>query len=142
MYSEIFSFILCDINPTIVDIFGREVRWYGLFFALGFLIGQQILIRIYKGEGRAEKDVETLTIYMVIATVVGARLGHVLFYQPDYYLENPLEILQIWQGGLASHGATIGILVAIYLYSKKATNQSYFYVLDRLVIVIALAGCF
>jgi phosphatidylglycerol:prolipoprotein diacylglycerol transferase len=142
MYSEIFSFILWDITPTIVDILGREVRWYGLFFALGFLIGQQILIRIYKGEGRAEKDVETLTIYMVIATVVGARLGHVLFYQPDYYLENPLEILQIWQGGLASHGATIGILVAIYLYSKKATNQSYFYVLDRLVIVIALAGCF
>lgn len=142
MHTELFSFILWDVNPTIVDLFGREIRWYGLFFAMGFLIGQQILIRIYKGEGRSEKDVETLTIYMVVATVVGARLGHVLFYQPDYYLEHPLEILQIWKGGLASHGATIGILLAIYLYSKKATNQSYFYVLDRLVITIALAGCF
>lgn len=142
MLQHIVSFIIWDVSPTIFEIAGREVRWYGLLFALGFLVGQQILIRIYKAEGRSEKDVETLTVYMVIATIVGARLGHVLFYQPDYYLANPLEILKIWEGGLASHGATIGILIAIYLYSKKATDQSYFYVLDRLVITIALAGCF
>lgn len=142
MFAQLLSYILWDVNPAIFHIGDREIRWYGLLFAMGFLIGQQILIRIYKWEGRSEKDVETLTVYMVIATVVGARLGHVLFYQPDYYFEHPLEILQIWKGGLASHGATIGILIAIYLYSKKATNQSYFYVLDRLVITVALAGCF
>lgn len=137
----IFNFILWDVSPELFSLGPLTVRWYGLLFALGFLIGQQILIRIYKGEGKSEKHVETLTIYMVIATIIGARLGHCLFYQPDYYLQNPLEILKIWEGGLASHGATIGILIAIYLYSKKETDQSYFYVLDRLVIVIAFAAC-
>jgi prolipoprotein diacylglyceryltransferase len=137
----IFNFILWDVSPEWFSIGPLTVRWYGLLFALGFLIGQQILIRIYKGEGKSEKHVETLTVYMVLATIIGARLGHCLFYQPDYYLAHPLEILKIWEGGLASHGATIGILIAIYLYSKKATDQSYFYVLDRLVITVALAGC-
>lgn len=139
----IFNFILWDVSPEWFSIGPLTVRWYGLLFALGFLLGQQILIRIYKGEGKSEKHVETLTIYMVIATVIGARLGHCLFYQPDYYLtkEHFIEIFKIWEGGLASHGATIGILIAIYLYSKKETDQSYFYVLDRLVITIALAGC-
>jgi prolipoprotein diacylglyceryltransferase len=80
---------------------------------------------------------------MVIATVIGARLGHCIFYEPEYFLtkEHFIEILFVWKGGLASHGATIGILIAIYLYSRKVTDQSYFYVLDRLVITIALAGC-
>lgn len=137
----IFNFILWDVSPEWFSLGPLTVRWYGLLFALGFLIGQQILIRIYKGEGKSEKHVESLTIYMVIATIIGARLGHCLFYQPDYYLQHPLEILKIWEGGLASHGATIGILIAIYLYSKKETDQSYFYVLDRLVIVIAFAAC-
>lgn len=137
----LFNFILWNVSPEIFSIGPLTVRWYGLLFALGFLIGQQILIRIYKQEGKSEKHVETLTIYMVIATVIGARLGHCLFYEPAFYLSNPLEILKIWKGGLASHGATIGILIAIYFYSKKETDQSYFYVLDRLVITIALAGC-
>lgn len=140
MINDLFSFVIWNVSPEIFHIGGLSIRWYGLLFAMGFLIGQQILIKIYTSEGRSEKDVETLTIYMVIATVVGARLGHVLFYQPDYYLKHPLEIIMIWKGGLASHGAAIGILIAIYIYSKKAVNQSYLYVLDRMVITIALAG--
>jgi len=140
---NLFNYILWNVSPEIFALGQLHVRWYGLFFALGFLLGQQILIRIYKQEGKSEKHVETLTIYMVIATVIGARLGHCIFYEPDYFLtkEHFIEILYIWKGGLASHGATIGILIAIYLYSKKVTDQSYFYVLDRLVITIALAGC-
>jgi phosphatidylglycerol---prolipoprotein diacylglyceryl transferase len=134
---HLFNFIIWDVSPSIGP---TPIRWYGLLFALGFLLGQQILIRIYKGEGKSEKNVETLTIYMVIATIVGARLGHCLFYEPDYYLANPLEILMIWQGGLASHGAALGILIGLYIYSKKEVGQSYFYVLDRIVIVIALAA--
>jgi prolipoprotein diacylglyceryltransferase len=137
----ILNFALWDVSPEIFPIGPLQVRWYGLLFALGFLIGQQILIRIYKREGKSEKDVETLTIYMVIATIVGARLGHVFFYDWAEYKNNLIKILYIWEGGLASHGAAIGILIAIYLYSKKATHQSYFYVLDRLVITIAFAGC-
>jgi len=100
-----------------------------------------LLIKIYKQEGKSEKHVETLTVYMVLATIIGARLGHCLFYQPEIYLKNPIEILYIWEGGLASHGAAVGILFAIFLYSRKQTDQSYFYVLDRMVITIALAAC-
>jgi phosphatidylglycerol:prolipoprotein diacylglycerol transferase len=137
----LFDFIIWNVSPEIIDLGKFSLRWYGLLFATGFLIGQQILIRIYKQEGKSEKHVETLTVYMLIATVVGARLGHCLFYQPEYFLKHPIEILYIWEGGLASHGATIGILLAIYLYSRKQTDQSYLYVLDRLVITIALAGC-
>lgn len=135
------EFIVWNIPPQIVAIGSWELRWYSLLFALGFILGGQILSWIYRQEGKDEKDVETLTLYMVPATVLGARLGHCLFYDPSYYLSNPIEILKVWEGGLASHGATIGILLAIYLYSKTKENQSYLYVLDRLVITIALAGC-
>jgi prolipoprotein diacylglyceryl transferase len=78
---------------------------------------------------------------MAIGTVVGARLGHCFFYEPQYYLENPLEIIKIWHGGLASHGAAIGILTALYLFARKE-KRSYFWVLDRIVITVALSGLF
>ena len=134
------DFITWNVSPEIFEYRDFAVRWYGLLFALGFLIGQQILFYIFRKEGKPESDVETLTVYMVIATVVGARLGHVLFYEPGEYLSNPLEILKIWKGGLASHGATIGILFALYLYARKKKDQSYFWVVDRIVITVALAG--
>lgn len=143
----ILSFLIWNGSPEIFTIplpFGDShitLRWYGLFFALGFLISQQILYYIYKKENKPEKDVDTLTVYMVIATIIGARLGHVLFYEPDRYLSNPIDILKIWEGGLASHGATIGILTALWLYSrKKKPGQNYFQVLDRIVILVALTG--
>jgi prolipoprotein diacylglyceryl transferase len=134
------EFITWDVAPEIFSTKYITVRWYGLLFALGFLIGQQILFYIFRKEGKPESDVETLTVYMVIATVVGARLGHVLFYEPMEYFRNPVDILKIWEGGLASHGATIGILFALYLYARKKKDQSYFWVVDRIVITVALAG--
>jgi len=103
-------------------------------------IGQQILFRMFRAESKPEKDVEILTIYMIIATVIGARLGHVFFYEPEKYLANPIDIIKIWEGGLASHGATIAILIGLYLYSRKKAGQSYFWVLDRVVIVTAVTG--
>jgi phosphatidylglycerol:prolipoprotein diacylglycerol transferase len=151
------DFIIWSVSPEIFDIGALTVRWYGLFFALGFFFGQIILVKIFKVEGRPEQDVDTLTVYMVIATIIGARLGHTMFYQPEIYLRNPIEILKIWEGGLASHGATIGIIAALYLYSnynikgnlgwpllkikkEKRQGQSFFWILDRIVIVVALAG--
>lgn len=139
--NNIFNFILWDVSPEWFSLGFIHIRWYGLLFALGFVLGQQVLIRIYKQEGKSDKHVETITLYMIIATVIGARLGHCLFYQPDYYLAHPIEILKIWEGGLASHGAAIGILIGIFLYSRRVTDQSYLYVLDRIVITIALGGC-
>jgi len=120
----------------------HPIVWYGLLFAMGFIVGQQIMFYIFKAENKPRQDVETLTLYMVIATVIGARLGHCLFYDPGYYLQNPLDILKVWEGGLASHGAAAGILTGIYLYSRKKTGQSYLWVVDRVVIIVALAGSF
>lgn len=144
---NLLSYIIWNGSPEIFTIpipfldTQLTLRWYGLLFALGFLVGQQILYYIFKKEGKPEKDVDTLTIYMVIATVIGARLGHVLFYEPERYLSNPLDILKIWEGGLASHGAAVGILFALWLYArKKNPGQNYLQTLDRIVILVALTG--
>jgi prolipoprotein diacylglyceryl transferase len=136
------QFIYWTTSPEIISFGAFAVRWYGLLFALGFLIGQNILTKFYRIEGKNEADVEKITLYMVAATVIGARLGHCLFYQPDYYLANPIEIFKVWEGGLASHGATIGILTGIWLYSRKHADQSFLWLLDRIVITACLAGCF
>jgi len=134
--------IIWDVNPEIFSLGNFAVRWYGLLFALGFVVGQNMMMQFYKWEGRNEKDVEVLTLYMVISTVIGARLGHCLFYQPDVYLADPIEILYIWEGGLASHGAAIGIMIGVWLYTKRFTDQPYLWVFDRLVVTVALAGSF
>ncbi len=149
------NYIVWDPSPEIFSIGSWEMRWYGLLFALGFLISQQIMFHIYRREGKPERDVESITFFMVIATILGARLGHVFFYEPEKYLANPVSILKIWEGGLASHGAAIGILIAIYLYTnyliridfgtfevkkRKRPGQNYMWVVDRLVIVVALTG--
>lgn len=140
---EIFTISL----PFLSDI---TLRWYGLLFAGGFLLSQQLLYYIFKKEGKPEKDVDTLTIYMVIATVLGARLGHVIFYQPEMFVEDPLGIILPFKfspfeftglQGLASHGAGIGIFIALWLYArKKLPNQNFLQTVDRIAIVVALTG--
>jgi prolipoprotein diacylglyceryl transferase len=136
---NVLNYIIWDINPDIftIPIINHPVRWYGLFFALAFLISQQIMYFIYKREGRPVTEIDTLTVYMVVATIVGARLGHVLFYDPIHFFQNPHKIIMIWEGGLASHGGVIGILIAIYLFARK-TNVGYLWALDRISIVAAL----
>ncbi|MCD4683085.1 MAG: prolipoprotein diacylglyceryl transferase [Bacteroidales bacterium] len=133
--------IIWDVNPEIFRIGNFAIRWYGILFALGFVIGYIILGQIFKKENIPSKLLDTVTTYMVIATVIGARLGHFLFYEPEYFLQNPLQILKIWEGGLASHGAAIGIFIALYIFSRKI-NKPYFWTLDRIAIVVALAGFF
>lgn len=88
------------------------------------------------------QDLDAMLLYMVLAVVVGARLGHCLFYEPEYYLSHPFEILKIWKGGLASHGATLGILITIFVFSRKYKDHPFLYVLDRMAIVVALGGFF
>src|SRR5258707_2970283 len=146
------DFIIWNGSPEVFSYGQFALRWYGLLFALGFLVSQQILYYIYRQEGKPEKDVDTLTIYMIVATILGARLGHVIFYQPEIIWESPLSILIPFEfnpfrftgfQGLASHGGAIGILFALWLYSrKKKPNQNYLQVLDRIVILVCLTGCF
>ena len=138
----ILSYITWSASPEIFSIGPITVRWYGLLFAMAFIVGYKILTWMYKREGRPEKDVEQLTVYMIIGTVIGARLGHCLFYNPEYYLAHPIEILMVWKGGLASHGAAVGILISMYIYSNLKKDQSYLWVMDRVVIATALGGSF
>lgn len=96
---------------------------------------------MFRNENLKQEVLDKLTIYMAIGTIVGARLGHCFFYEPGYYLSHPGEILKIWHGGLASHGAAIGILIALWLFVRKE-KKDYSWVIDRIAIVVALSGFF
>lgn len=144
------DYVTWDFSPEIITLnplgFEITIAWYGLLFAMGFIIGQQILFYIFKKDGRPASDVEMLTIYVVIATVIGARLGHFLFYEWEFLLAAPWEwfkrLVTPPFSGLASHGATIGILLALYIYSRKKADQSFLWVVDRVVITVSLGGAF
>ncbi len=133
------AIITWDVNPEVFRIGSFAPRWYGVLFASGFLFGYFIFKKMFKNEGLKEELLDRLTIYAAIGTIVGARLGHCLFYEPGYYLSNPLEILKVWHGGLASHGAAVGLLLALWLFVRKE-KKPYMWILDRIVIVAALAG--
>ncbi len=131
-----------DASPEIFRIGSLAVRWYGLFWALSFYFGYEIILRIFKKENVPVKQADSILIYMAIGSIVGARLGHCFFYDFEYYSKNLVEVLYIWQGGLASHGGAIGILIALYYYQKKVSSQSFTWLLDRLVIPVSLAAFF
>ena len=135
----ILDFINWNVSPNIFSIGPLTVRWYGLLFASTFLIGYIIMKKIFDREHISIETLDLLSVYMLAGVIIGARLGHVIFYQPEYYLKHPLEILQLWKGGLASHGAAFGILISLYLFSKKV-EKPYIWVLDRIVIVVAVGG--
>ena len=158
-----FSFIIWNGSPEIFSYGPIALRWYGLLFAMGFLVSQQILYYMNKKEGKPEKEVDTLTILMVIATIVGARLGHVIFYQPEIIWEEPISVLlpiefsqpfsfSNFMGwiksfrftgflGLASHGGALGIFLALWWYARSR-KLSYLHVLDRIAILVAITGAF
>jgi len=134
--------IVWDVDPWLIrfsDSFG--IRWYGLLFAGTFFFGYLLFLKFFKKEGLKVELLDQLTLYIAIGTVLGARLGHCLFYDAAYYLKNPFEILKIWEGGLASHGAGVGIIVALYLFIRK-NKMSYLWFMDRITIVAAMGGFF
>lgn len=135
------GFITWNVDPGLFSLGFLHVRWYGLLFALGFVTGYYIMAWMFKREKTDIKVLDSLTTYMVLSTVIGARLGHVLFYEPATYLAHPLDIIKIWEGGLASHGAAIGILTGLWLFARKH-QKPWLWVVDRIVVVTALAGAF
>lgn len=134
------DFVIWNVDPTFFSVGPITVRWYGLMFAVGFLLGYNILGRIYRHEGAPEKWLGILLLWVVGATIIGARLGHVFFYEWSYYSQHPADILKVWEGGLASHGGTIAIIIAVFFYSWFTTKRSPLWTFDRLVIPIALVG--
>ncbi len=135
-----YAFVSWDVSPEIINLGFWALRWYSLFFALGFILSHYVMLDIFKKDGHTAEELDKLTLYMISATILGARLGHCLFYEPAYYLAHPIEILKVWEGGLASHGATVGILVALYFFSKNTSGVTYMWILDRIVIVVALCA--
>ncbi len=130
-----------NVDPNIVELGSIQLRWYGLLFVGSFFLGLMILNRIYKREGQDPAVLDNLLIYLMVGAVLGARLVHCFFYEPDFYLSHPLEILAVWKGGLASHGGLVGVLIALYLFSKRY-NESYTWLLSRITIPGALTAAF
>ncbi|MFB6258554.1 MAG: prolipoprotein diacylglyceryl transferase [Flavobacteriales bacterium] len=129
------------VNPNLIED-PVMIRWYGVLFALAFLLGHKILSRIFRNEGVPDKQLDQVLIYTMIGTIIGARLGHVFFYDWSYYSKHLMEIPQIWEGGLASHGGAIGIILALWVFSKKVSKRPLLWILDRVVTPIALGGAF
>jgi phosphatidylglycerol---prolipoprotein diacylglyceryl transferase len=139
---DLLSFIRWNASPEIFNLGPLSVRWYGLLFASGFLIGYYIGEKMLKSENVPQKWIDSLFFYIIIATILGARLGHVFFYGWDYYSQHPGEILKVWQGGLASHGGAAGIFIALLIHSRLITKRSVFWAIDRVVVPTALVAAF
>lgn len=135
------------VDPVIFNIGNFGIRWYSLMFVAGFIIGWYLFKGFFKREGVKLDLLDPLLYTLLISTIVGARLGHCLFYQPDYYLtswKGFLEIFQPWKGGLASHGGAIALLIGMWWFSKhygRKNNFDFLWIMDRLCITVAFAGC-
>ena len=145
--------LMIDWNPsdTLINLGPIPIKYYSLMFVVAFLGGLQIMKKIFKNEGISEEKLDTLFIYSVVSVLLGARLGHVFFYDWDYYQNNLLEIILPFIldpfkftgiAGLASHGAAIGVIVAMYFYNKKHPDIKLSWILDRVVIPIAFGAVF
>ncbi|OQC44371.1 MAG: Prolipoprotein diacylglyceryl transferase [Bacteroidetes bacterium ADurb.Bin028] len=145
-----FNYIIWDVGPILVELGILQIRAYSLFFALGFVVSYFIIKRYYKQEGVPIRELDTLTVWVVVGGLLGARLGHCIFYDWEYYSKNLLEILLpvsfspkfefIGYQGLASHGGAIGIIIAILIYYRKSTKKSFFWLIDRIAVPTGFAG--
>lgn len=146
------SSIRWDVDPVIFEIGNFGLRYYSLLFALGFIVSYFIVKHMFKKEGVPVKELDNLLVYVLVGGLVGARLGHCLFYDWAYFSQHPLEIFLPVQfqpefrfigfRGLASHGGAIGILIALIIFVRKSVIKNYLYILDRVAIPTALTGAF
>ena len=145
-------YITWNVTPEIFENL-KTPNLYGLLFVTGLIIGYFLVKNMFKREGIKEEVLDKLVFYIVLGTIIGARLGHVFFYGPYFdgvdskgmmqrgYFSHPEDIFKVWEGGLASHGAAIVILIALYIFSKKVSGKSYMWILDRMAAPILIAAC-
>lgn len=147
------NYLAVEWNPSLgIELGSFTIRYYSLMFVIAFSLGFQIVKRIFKSEGLGEDLLDKLLMYIVIATILGARLGHVFFYDWTYFSQHPEEILLPFKfrphfmftgfSGLASHGAAVGIVFSLYLFNKKYLKKSLLFLLDRIALTVALGGFF
>ncbi|MDR2885428.1 MAG: prolipoprotein diacylglyceryl transferase [Rikenellaceae bacterium] len=134
-----FATVVWNFNPVFFSIGSFEIRWYGVMWALGFAVSMWLFIDFVRREGYPPKVFDSIFWFATLSTIIGARLGHCLFYEPAYFLEHPWQILNLRQGGLASHGAAVGLLLGLWLFSRK-NKMPYIWSLDRIMIAVAIAG--
>lgn len=143
-----------NVSPELIDGY-RTPNWYGLLFVSGLVIGYFVVKKVFKKEKIGDEILDKLVMYMVLSTIIGARLGHVFFYGPYFdklspegvvlergYFSHPIDIFKVWEGGLASHGGAIVIAVALWWFSRKVVKRPYLWILDRIVAPTAIAACF
>lgn len=138
MFDQFLS-VIWNVNPEIFHIGPLSVRWYGLTWALTFVIGLIMFRGFFRREGYPAKLLDSIFLWGILSTIIGARLGHILFYDLHSYLENPISMLYIWEGGLASHGAAIGLLVGLLGFSLKH-KMPYIWSLDRIMFPVTAGG--
>ena len=137
-----------NVSPDIIGFGPFELRWYSILFISGFILGWYIFKWFFTREGISVKLLDPLLYTLLIGTIVGARLGHCLFYQPDYYLgswQGFWEIFMPWKGGLASHGGTIALLFAMWWFARhygRKNNFDFLWILDHLAIAVCFAATF
>jgi phosphatidylglycerol:prolipoprotein diacylglycerol transferase len=131
--------LVWNIDPVVLHLGQLQIRWYGLLFAFGVLVAYRAGIWSFEQAGGSREEASRLLGYVVLGTVVGARLGHCLLYEPGYYLEHPLQILAVWRGGLASHGGALGIALAVWLFARR-TGRNVLWFLDRVAVAAPVAG--
>jgi len=129
-----------SVDPILLSLGPVQVRWYGLLFLSGFYLGFYFMTKVCDYEGKPKDKLESLLVYLIAGTTLGARLGHCLFYEWDYYSQHLFEILLIWKGGLASHGGGAGVIAAIYIFSRRNTEFKFTWLCDRIAVPLALTG--
>ena len=138
MFNQLLS-VIWDVNPEIFHIGPLSIRWYGIAWALTFVIGLFMFRDFFRREGYPANLLDSAFLWCMLSTIIGARLGHVLFYDIHDYLQDPITILYIWQGGLASHGAAIGVLIGLWGFSRKS-KMPYIWSLDRIMLPVTIGG--
>ncbi len=136
-------YVTWDVSPDIFSIGSLHIRWYSLLFVGSFIFGGWLFAKFYKREGLPQQMVDTIFFVGLLSALIGARLGHVIFYDLESYLAEPSEIIKVWHGGLASHGGAIGLLLGIWWYVRKygkKYNIDFLWIGDRIAIAVAFAG--
>ncbi len=135
------DFIIWNTNSVAFHIGSLGIKWYGILLATGFFLSYLTLRKIFKYEKISQDILDNFAIWTVLWTVIGLRLGHILFYEPAYYFSHPAEIFMVWKGGLASHGATIAIIIFIFYFTRKNKIPA-LWLFDRMAIGIPIAATF